>query len=419
MTDEQGTSGAILVVGGGISGLTSALEAAEVGNDVFLIDKNPYLGGRVAQLNEYFPKMCPPSCGLEINFRRIRDNRKIRTYTMATVASISGGPGNYEVTLDIAPRYVNSNCTGCGDCTAACPDEIDNPFNFGMNKCKAAYLPHEMAFPRRYVIAKDALSAEGAVAVKDSCKYDAVDLDMQSEKVTINVASIVWATGWAPYDAAKIDNLKFNESSAIVTNMMVERMAAPSGPTGGKIVVPGSGKEVESIAFVQCAGSRDENHLEFCSYICCMATFKQMNYIREQYPEAKIYVFYIDLRTPGKYEKFREKLMADENATFIKGKVADINIEADGTVTVIAENAVTGDKIQQTVDMTVLATGMQPEMADGGAPAALTLDDNGFVLSDLEKGLIGAGCAKKAADVATTTQSSTAAALKAIQVSRR
>lgn len=419
MTDEQGTSGAILVVGGGISGLTSALEAAEVGNEVFLIDKNPYLGGRVAQLNEYFPKMCPPSCGLEINFRRIRDNRKIRTYTMATVASISGGPGNYEVTLDIAPRYVNSNCTGCGDCTAACPDEIENPFNFGMDKCKAAYLPHEMAFPRRYVIAKDALSADGAAAVKDSCKYDAVDLDMQSEKVTINVASIVWATGWAPYDAAKIDNLKINESSAIVTNMMVERMAAPSGPTGGKIVVPGSDKEIDSIAFVQCAGSRDENHLEFCSYICCMATFKQMNYIREQYPEAKIYVFYIDLRTPGKYEKFREKLMADENATFIKGKVADINVEADGTVTVIAENAVTGDKIQQTVDMAVLATGMQPEMADGGAPAALTLDSNGFVLSDLEKGLIGAGCAKKAADVATTTQSSTAAALKAIQVSRR
>jgi quinone-modifying oxidoreductase subunit QmoA len=150
-----------------------------------------------------------------------------------------------------------------------------------------------------------------------------------------------------------------------------------------------------------------------------MATFKQMNYIREQYPEAKIYVFYIDLRTPGKYEKFREKLMADENATFIKGKVADMNIEADGTVTVIAENAVTGDKIQQTVDMAVLATGMQPSFAEGGAPAGVTVDENGFVISDMEKGMIAAGCAKKAADVVTTTQSSTAAALKAIQVSGR
>ena len=408
---------AILVVGGGISGLTSALEAAEVGNDVFLIDKNPYFGGRVAQLNEYFPKMCPPSCGLEINFRRVKDNRKIRTYTMATVKAVNGGPGNYEVQVELAPRYVNSNCTACGDCETACPDEIDNPFNFGMDKCKAAYLPHEMAFPRKYVIDKDALSADGAAAVKEACKYNAVDLDMQAETITLNVASIVWATGWTPYDANKIDNLKFGSSDAIVTNMMIERMAAPSGPTGGKIVIPNSDKEPESFAFVQCAGSRDENHLEYCSFICCMASLKQMNYIREQYPEAKIYVFYIDMRSPGKYEKFRDKMMADENSIFIKGKVADINVEDDGAVTVIAENAVTGDKVSQTVDMAILATGMEPSVSEG-APAA-DLDTNGFVLSDFEKGILGAGCAKKAADVATSTQSSTAAALKAIQVSRR
>jgi quinone-modifying oxidoreductase subunit QmoA len=418
MTDEQGTGGAILVVGGGISGLTAALEAAEVGNDVFLIDKSPSFGGRVAQLNQYFPKMCPPSCGLEINFKRIRNNRKIRTYTMATVTSVSGGPGNYDVSVELAPRYVNSNCTACGDCAAACPDEIDNPFNFGMDKCKAAYLPHEMAFPRKYVIAKEALSAEGAEAVKASCKYDAVDLDMKAETVTLNVSSIIWATGWQPYDPEKMDNLNFNKSGAIVTNMMIERMAAPNGPTGGKIVIPGSEKEIESIAFVQCAGSRDENHLEYCSYICCMATFKQMNYIREQYPEAKIYVFYIDLRTPGKYEKFREKLMADEHASFIKGKVADILVDGDG-VTVVAEDAVSGAKVEQKVDLAVLATGMQPSFAEGGTPAGVTLDEFGFVISDNAKGLIGAGCAKQACDVATSAQSSTAAALKAIQVSRR
>ena len=418
MTDEQGTGGAILVVGGGISGLTAALEAAEVGNDVFLIDKNPYFGGRVAQLNEYFPKMCPPSCGLEINFKRITNNRRIRTYTMASVTSVSGGPGNYEVGIDIAPRYVNSNCTACGDCTTACPDEIDNPFNFGMDKCKAAYLPHEMAFPRRYVIAKEALSSAGAEAVKGACKYDAVDLDMQTDSITLNVASIIWATGWQPYDANKMDNLNYGKSGAIVTNMMIERMAAPNGPTGGKIVIPGSDKEPESIAFVQCAGSRDENHLEYCSYICCMATFKQMNYIREQYPEAKIYVFYIDLRTPGKYEKFREKLMADENASFIKGKVADIVVEGDG-VTVIAEDAVTGAKVEQKVDLAVLATGMQPSLTPRRRCRSQRWTTTVSCLADYDKGIIGAGCAKKAADVVTTTQSSTAAALKAIQVSRR
>jgi quinone-modifying oxidoreductase subunit QmoA len=419
MTDEQGTSGAVLVVGGGISGLTAALETAEVGNDVFLVEKGASLGGRVAQLNQYFPKLCPPSCGLEINFRRIRDNRKIRTYTMTTVKSVSGGPGNYEVTLETSPRFVNSNCTACGDCAAACPDEIDNDFNFGMNKSKAAYLPHEMAFPRRYVIDKAGLSAAGAEAVKDSCKYNAVDLDMQVETCTINVASIVWATGWTPYEPTKMENLKFGQTPSIVTNMMIERMAAPSGPTGGKIVRPGDEKEIESIAFVQCAGSRDENHLEYCSHICCMATFKQMSYIRAQYPDAKIYVFYIDLRTPGKYEKFREERMADENAVFIKGKVADITPEADGSVTVIAENAVTAEKISQQVDMAVLATGMQPSLEIQGAPVDLQMDSNGFILSDADSGILSAGCAKKAADVVTCTQSSTAAALKAIQVSRR
>jgi len=419
MTDEHGTSGAVLVVGGGISGLTAALEAAEVGNDVFLVEKATYLGGRVAQLNEYFPKLCPPSCGLEINFRRIKDNRRIRTYTMTTVKSVSGDPGNYEVTLEKAPRYVNSNCTACGDCSDACPDEIDNEFNFGMDKCKAAYLPHEMAFPRRYVIDKDALSSSGAEAVKASCKYNAVDLEMQAETVTVNVASIVWSTGWTPYEPSKMDNLKYADSDAIITNMMMERMASPNGPTGGSIVRPGDGKEIESIAFVQCAGSRDENHLEYCSHICCMATFKQMTYVRKQYPDAQIYVFYIDLRTPGKYEKFREVRMADEKATFIKGKVADMVVESDGGVTVIAENALTAEKISQKVDVAVLATGMQPSLDIQGAPVALDLDSNGFVISNFDKAMIAAGCAKKAADVVTTTQSSTAAALKAIQVSRR
>lgn len=419
MTDEQGTAGAILVVGGGISGLTSALEAAEVGNDVFLVEKSACFGGRVAQLNQYFPKLCPPSCGLEINFRRVKDNRKIRTYTMTTVKEINGTAGNYEVTLEVAPRYVNSNCTACGDCAEACTDEIDNEFNFGMDKTKAAYLPHEMAFPRRYVIAKDALSAEGAEAVKGACKYDAVDLEMETETKTINVASIIWATGWTPYDATKMDNLKFGQSDAIVTNMMIERMAAPNGPTGGAIVRPGDKKEIESIAFVQCAGSRDENHLEYCSHICCMASLKQMTYVRERYPDAQISVFYIDLRTPGKYEKFREKLTADEKATFIKGKVADIIPEADGGVTVVAEDAVSGAKVKQTVDMAVLATGMQPSIEVDGTAVELTKDENSFVISDNEKAIFAAGCAKKAADVVTSAQSSTAAALKAIQVSRR
>ena len=417
MSDTAG-NGAVLVVGGGISGLTAALEAAEVGNDVFLIEKNAYFGGRVAQLNQYFPKLCPPTCGLEINFKRIKDNRKIRTYTLTTVKSISGGLGNYEVQLETTPRYINSNCTACGDCAEVCTDEIDNAFNFGMNKTKAVYLPHEMAFPRRFVLAKEACSAATLSAIKGACKYNAVDLEMQPKTFTLKVSAIVWSTGWNPYDANKITNLNFATSKSIITNMMMERLAADNGPTNGKILRPGDGKEPVSFAFVQCAGSRDENHLNHCSSICCLATFKHITYIRAQYPDAKIYVFYIDLRTPGKYEKFRAKAFGDPNTTFIKGKVADIVAERDGGVTVTAENAVTGTKIHQKVDLCVLATGMEPALGEMGKALGAVMDGNGFVVSDVAKGMFAAGCAKGAVDVYTSGQSSTAAALKAIQIGR-
>ena len=419
MTDERSApAGAVLVVGGGISGLTVALEAAEVGQDVFLVEKNPYLGGRVAQLNQYFPKLCPPSCGLEINYQRLKNNRKIRVHTMTEVKSVSGTPGNYQVTLLSRPRYINSNCTCCGACAEVCQDEVANPFNFGMDQAKAVRKAHDHAFPDRYLLDKDACSSESLDAIVAACKYDAVDLDMQEKEFTVEVASIAWATGWNPYDPAKMENLKYDSSPAIITNMMMERLASPGGPTGGKILRPGDNAEPTSFAFVQCAGSRDENHLEYCSYICCMASMKQITYIRAQYPEAPITVFYIDLRTPGKYEKFREKLMADAKITWIKGKVADIIAESDGSVTVVAENAVSGDKIRAKVDLAVLATGMQPALGDQAKALGVATDANGFVLSH-EEGMVSAGCAKKASDVVTCAQSATAAAMKAIQASRR
>jgi len=411
-------SGSIMVVGGGISGLTTALEAAEVGYEVFLVEKNPYLGGRVSQLNQYFPKLCPPTCGLEINFRRIKDNPKIKVFTLAHVEKVDGGPGSYDVTVKLDPRYVNEHCTCCGDCAEACETEISSDFNFGMNKTKGAFLPLEMAFPARYVISPRIIGTEDAKRCAEACKYDAVDLTMEAKTLDLKVGAIVWATGWEPYDASKIDNLGFGLYPNIITNMMMERLAAPNGPTKGAIIRPSDDKPPESIAFVQCAGSRDENHLPYCSYICCMASLKQATYIRERNPDAKIYIFYIDMRTPGlKYERFYKKLKEDEKIFFVKGKVAEVSEAADtGNITVVAENAVTGEKIYQEAEMVVLATGMQPTCAAEKPPADLKYTEDGFILNDFEKGgMFAAGCANKPADVVSSNQNATGMALKAIQ----
>jgi quinone-modifying oxidoreductase subunit QmoA len=322
------------------------------------------------------------------------------------------------VTIKISPRYVNENCTCCGDCAEACQAEIDSEFDFGMKRIKGAYLPFEMAFPARYVIAPEIIGTPDAGRAKAACKYDAVDLEMEAKTLHLSAGAIVWATGWQPYDAAKIDNLGFGQYPNIITNMMMERLAAPNGPTQGKIMRPSDDKPPQSIAFVQCAGSRDENYLPYCSYICCMASLKQATYVRERYPEAKIYVFYIDIRTPGyRYERFYEKIKEDENIFLIKGKVAEVS-EDPGTqnITVVAENAVTGEKIHQTVDMVVLATGMQPTTATAKLPADLNYNADGFILNDFDKGgMFAAGCANKPADVVSSNQNATGMALKAIQ----
>ena len=418
MTENKApASGSILVVGGGIAGLTTALEAAEVGYEVFLVEKNPYLGGRVAQLNQYFPKLCPPTCGLEINFRRIKDNPLIKVMTLAEVQKVEGQPGNYSITLNIKPRYVNENCTACGDCAEACGVEVTDSFNFGMGKKTGAHLPFEMAFPARYILSPEIIGTEAAQKAKAACKYDAIDLEMTAKTLELNVGAIVYATGWQPYDATKIDNLGFGKVPNIITNMMMERLAAPNGPTQGKILRPADQKAPESVAFVQCAGSRDENHLPYCSYICCMASLKQALYVREQYPDATIYIFYIDIRSPGqRYEKFYQKVKDDEKVIFIKGKVAAVEAAAGGAVTVTAENAVTGEKASQTVDMVVLATGMQPSAAEAKLPGNLNYTEDGFILNDFQKGgIFAAGCANKPADVVSSNQNATGMALKAIQ----
>ncbi len=408
------SNNSILVIGGGFAGITAALEAAEVGYDVIIIEKNPYLGGRVAQLNQYFPKLCPPSCGLEIQFQRIKNNPRVKFLTLAEVTNVSGSAGDYAVEVKTTPRHVNEKCTNCGKCVEAATTTVESEFDLGVGERKCAYTTHLFAFPQRYVVDAVNASASELAAIKDSCPYDAVDLDETGKTLTYNVGSIVVATGWKPYPLEKLENLGAGKLANVISNMQMERLAAPSGPTNGQIVRPSDGAEPKSIAFVQCAGSRDQNHLNYCSYICCMASLKQLKYVRERYPNAKVTLYYIDLRTPGRYDKFKAMAIDDPNLSLIKGKVAEIVEDANKNPVLTVENATTGIKGEETFDLVVLATGMQPSFAGQKLPMDIAQDDEGFIIGE-QAGIVAAGCAKLPLDVMKTAQTATGAALKAIQ----
>ncbi len=408
---------AIMVVGAGMSGLSAALEAAETGCKVVLVEKNPYLGGRVAQLHQYFPKLCPPYCGLEINFRRIRSNSNIEIITMAEVTGIEGEAGNYKVTVKQSPRYVNDKCTGCGKCSEAVEAEIDNAFNYGLDKTKAAYLPHDLAFPQRYVIDPSIIGTDDAQKAKDACPYDAVDLDDAEKELTFEVASVVWAAGWTPYDASKIEYYNFDKSPNIISNVQMERLAAVNGPTAGELKRPGDGEAPKSVAFIQCAGSRDVNHMPQCSTICCLASLKQATYVREKLPEAEVTIYFIDIRAMDRNEDFYSKVKADEGVKFVKSKIAMIEPQADGSLILDGENTATGERFKAQHDLVVLATGMQPNTALQQVPADVEYDEYGFLLQG--DGIYGAGTVRRPSEVVTCVQDGTGAALRAIQKAGR
>ncbi|MCP4679588.1 MAG: CoB--CoM heterodisulfide reductase iron-sulfur subunit A family protein [Deltaproteobacteria bacterium] len=398
-----------------MTGVTAAVESAELGREVFLVEKTPSLGGRVAGMRQYFPKLCPPYCGLEINYRRIKENPRITVLTSSDITKIEGDAGDYTVTVKITPRYVTEDL--CDPVTPFSKLEATVPdtFNYGMCKKKAVQVPHEQAFPYSPVVDEAALEDAGVRGEIEG--IEGVDLSQEPKEMTLKVGSIIWATGWVPFDASKVDYLSYDKYPDVIANVEMERLCAVNGPTKGKLTRPSDGREAKRVAFIQCAGSRDENYLPYCSAVCCMASLKQTTYVRKAFEDAEVWVFYIDIRA-NRYESFYTKVQEDEKVHFIKGKPGSVERdEESGDLIVVSEDGLNGGTARVPVDLVVLATGMVPETSINKVPyEGLTYDEFGFLVADPKKAAIfPAGCVKRPADVAASVQDATGTSIRALK----
>jgi quinone-modifying oxidoreductase subunit QmoA len=407
----------LLVIGAGIAGVTAALEAAEAGAEVVLVEREPAVGGRVLRLHNYFPKMCPPSCGMEINIRRLERNPRIRVLTSSRVSAAEQVDGGWNVTITTDPAFVNAKCTACGDCEKACTTEIDDPQNLGLKTVKAIRLPHLNAWPKRFVFDRAACDDAEAKAIADACTYDAVDLDASETTENLEFGSVVVATGWKPYPLENLEELGGNLSD-VIANVEMERLVAASGPTEGKILKPSDGEAPKKVAFVQCAGSRDVNHLNYCSGVCCLASLKQAIYVTEQLPETEVTMYYIDRRAPGRNEDVLLKVAEIEGVNLVKGKVGRIE-QIDGSLKLRVEDVENEKLIDAEADLVVLATGMVPNAGDDDLALFSRKDDDGFVMDDEDAGVTVAGVARRPEDVAASVRDATGAAARALVAAGR
>jgi quinone-modifying oxidoreductase subunit QmoA len=410
MTDKQPLP--LLVIGAGIAGVSAALEAAEAGAEVVLVEKEPYIGGRVARIHHYFPKMCPPTCGMEINIRRLERNPRVKVLTSTEVTAAERTDQGWSVTLSTAPAYVKDSCTACGDCSKACKTMVSDSYNLGMKEVPAIRLPHLNAWPKRFHFDREAVADDEAKAIADACSFDVVDLEAIATTETLSCGAVVVATGWQPYPIEKLTELGGGEIEDVIANVQLERLASSGGPTEGKILRPSNGEPPKKVAFVQCAGSRDVNHLPYCSGVCCLASMKQAIYVHEQLPEAEVTIYYIDRRTPGRNEDMLLRAAELEGVKLMKGKVGKIE-KVNGSMTLRVEDVESGKLLDETADLVVLATGMMPIGAELDLPVVTQKDEDGFVLDDPEAGVIAAGVARRPEDVAASVRDATGAVARA------
>lgn len=378
-----------LVIGGGIAGIQTALDIADAGFEVDIVEKQPTIGGKMTQIDKTFPTLDCAACILTPKMVDCAQNDKITIYSYSEVAEVKGFVGNFTVKIKRKARYVDeTKCTGCGICTEKCPTKkVPNEFNLGLNNRTAVYIPFAQAVPKVATIDPNNClmlkSGKCGICAK-FCGTNAIDYKQQDTYIEQQYGAIVVATGFNPIDISKYDEYAYSQSKDVVTSLELERLMNAAGPTGGTLLRPSDGKHPHTLVFVQCVGSRDTScrgGKEYCSKICCMYTAKHAMLIREKYPDTDVYVFYIDVRTPGKnFDEFYRRAVEQYGVHYIKGMVGKVVPQSDGTLSVQASDLISNEQIHINADMVVLAAAIEPDKTARPLATMLTasMDTNDF-----------------------------------------
>lgn len=380
-----------LVIGGGIAGIQSALDIADAGFEVDIVEKQPTIGGKMTQIDKTFPTLDCAACILTPKMVDCAQNEKIRIYSYSEVDEVSGFVGNFTVKIRRKARYVDeTKCTGCGICTEKCPQrKVPNEFNLGMNNRSAVYIPFAQAVPKVAVIDADhcmMLKSGKCGVCSKVCGAGAIDYKQKDEIVENQYGAIVVATGYNPIRLNQYDEFAYAQSKDVVTSLEFERLTNAAGPTNGTLLRPSDGRHPKTIVFVQCVGSREsppcsKGGKEYCSKICCMYTAKHAMLTREKYPDTDVYVFYIDVRTPGKnFDEFYRRAVEQYGVHYIKGMVGKVSPMPDGTLEVQGSDLIENRQLRISADLVVLAAAIEPDKSARPLATMLTasMDTNDF-----------------------------------------
>ena len=430
-----------LVIGGGIAGITAALDIADAGFPVDIVEKKPTVGGKMAMLDKTFPTLDCASCIVTPKMTEVSQNPNIRILSYSEVVGVKGYIGNFSIDIKRHARYVDeTKCTGCGECIEKCPmKKVPNDFNLNLNNKKAIYIPFAQAVPKVATIdANYCLHMQALAKGKDNvcgfcekaCGAGAINYKAQDEVITEKYGAIIVATGYNPIELTKFDEYAYSQSPDVVSSLEFERLCNASGPTNGHLLRPSDGKEPKNIVFVQCVGSRcsadaTKGH-EYCSKVCCMYTAKHAILTRDHYPDTNCYVFYIDVRTPGKnFDEFYRRAVEQYGVHYIKGQVGKVTPMSDGTLDVQGSDLILNRQIHIKADMVVLAASIEADKSARPLATMLTtsMDNNDFFLEAHAKlrpvesptaGIFLAGCCQGPKDIPETVAQSSGAAAKAI-----